>query len=334
MMKPVSRVVGGHANPVEGQVKFDRAKATWNLSMTALGLFLAPLTASVGAITVFLALTYVTLLLGHSVGMHRFMIHRTFNGPQWLEKLLVYCGVLVGMAGPFGVIRIHDLRDWAQRRHQCHDFFAHKRGYLQDLCWQLTCSFEFAQAPELRIEKKFADDPWYKFLDRTWRWHQLVLAIPLYVLGGWSWVVWGVVLRVAVSNIGHWSITYLCHNPGPGHWIVKDASVQASDLPGLGFVSCGECWHSNHHAFPESARIGLEPGQTDPAWRVIQFLGSVGLAWNIGVPRPDQERDDLRRREPECEQIARQALVTAVTGHSDKAWDGRRWTVASDKSWE
>jgi fatty-acid desaturase len=48
------------------------------------------------------------------------------------------------------------------------------------------------------------------------------------------------------------------------------ASAQASNLPGLGLFTYGECWHNNHHAFPESARIGLDPGQADPGWWVLQ----------------------------------------------------------------
>jgi stearoyl-CoA desaturase (delta-9 desaturase) len=61
----------------------------------------------------------------------------------------------------------------------------------------------------------------------------------------------------------------------------------------------GECWHNNHHAFPESARMGLEPGQFDPGYCVIAALEKAGLAWNVGLPRPDAARDDLREVEGE-----------------------------------
>ena len=293
MMKPVARVNGENANPVDGRVTLDAKKALWNLGMIGSALAFAPLTVSAASIAVFLVLTYVGLLFGHSIGMHRFMIHRTFDAPLWLERLLVYLGVLVGMSGPSGVIRIHDIRDWAQRQSDCHDFFSHRRGYFQDVFWQLTCVFRFEKPPTVTVEPKFADDPWYRWMDKTWRYQQLLLAVPLYMAGGWSWVVWGVFVRVAVCNVGHWTITYLCHNPGPGRWFVKGAAVQASDLPGLGLISCGECWHSNHHAFPESARIGLAPGQSDPSWTVIRILGALGLAYNIGLPRASKYQDDL-----------------------------------------
>src|SRR6185436_11486464 len=296
-MRPgVFRVNGEGASPVSGRVVFAPAKASWNLSMLAGTLILAPLTFSFSALAVFLVLTYATLLLGHSVGMHRRFIHRSFDCPKWLERPLVWLGTVVGMAGPFGILRIHDLRDWAQREPDCHDFFSHRRSLWVDAWWQLTGRFEFERPPRFAIEPEFAQDPFYRWLERTWMLQQLPLAALLYLGGGWAWVVWGVVVRVCVSVIGHWTVTYLTHNPGPGRWHVHGAGVQATNLPGYGFVTMGECWHNNHHAFPESARIGLHAGELDPAWLVISWLSRVGLATRVGLPRPVMARADLEER--------------------------------------
>jgi len=296
-MRPgVFRVDGEGASPVSGRVVFAPAKASWNLSMLAGTLILAPLTFSFSALAVFLVLTYATLLLGHSVGMHRRFIHRSFDCPKWLERLLVWLGTVVGMAGPFGILRIHDLRDWAQREPDCHDFFSHRRSLWVDAWWQLTGRFEFERPPRFAIEPEFAQDPFYRWLERTWMLQQLPLAALLYLGGGCAWVVWGVVVRVCVSVIGHWTVTYLTHNPGPGRWHVHGAGVQATNLPGYGFVTMGECWHNNHHAFPESARIGLHAGELDPAWLVISWLSRVGLATRVGLPRPVMARADLEER--------------------------------------
>ena len=49
------------------------------------------------SVLLFLVLTYVTLLIGHSVGMHRMMIHRTFKTPKWVGWLLIYLGTIVGV---------------------------------------------------------------------------------------------------------------------------------------------------------------------------------------------------------------------------------------------
>lgn len=298
MMKPVMRIDGTGASAVKGRPVLDPAKAAWNGAMLLVTLLWAVPLIRLDAALLFAATTYCSLLIGHSVGMHRLMIHRTFSCDKPTERLLIYVGVLVGVAGPFGIIRIHDTRDWAQRQHACHDFFAHTRPLVPDLWWQLTSRFEFSDAPLLTIEPHFADDPFYRFLDRTWRWQQVPVAVLFYYLGGWSWVVWGVCTRVFVSAAGHWTITYFCHNPGQGRWRVAGAAVQASNIPGMGVLTYGECWHNNHHAFPESARIGLDPRQADPGWWLIALLERLGVVRQVGQPRPAAMREDLLETDP------------------------------------
>ncbi|MET0334335.1 MAG: acyl-CoA desaturase [Rhizobacter sp.] len=269
------------------------AKSLWHAALAASAIALIPFATTPSAIVVFLVLTYTTLLLGHSVGMHRKLIHQTFDCPKWLERTLVYLGVLVGMAGPLGILKIHDVRDWAQREPNCHDFFSHKRSLWVDAFWQLNCRFEFERPPSFSIEHEIEADPFYRFLERTWMLQQIPLGAALLMLGGWSWVVWGVCVRVTVSVAGHWVVTYLTHNPGPSPWQVRDAGVQASNLNGYGLLTMGECWHNNHHAFPESARIGLRPNEFDPGWMVISSLQRVGLISRIGEPREESAREDL-----------------------------------------
>ena len=52
----------------------------------------------------------------------------------------------------------------------------------------------------------------------------------------------------------------------------------------------GEGWHNNHHAFPASARHGLDRGQIDLSWWVIRGLERLGLVWNVKVPDADAAR--------------------------------------------
>jgi fatty-acid desaturase len=100
-------------------------------------------------------------------------------------------------------------------------------------------------------------------------------------------------VRVAVSVTSHWIVTYFAHNPGAGHWDVAGAAVQAANLPGWGFLTHGECWHNNHHAFPESARLGLAPGEFDPGWQVLRVLQKWGWVSRLNGPRPAEQREDL-----------------------------------------
>ncbi len=85
-----------------------------------------------------------------------------------LEHALVYCGVQVGLAGPIGLLRQHELRDFAQRLPECHDYLRHGRAPWRDAWWQLNCELVLDSPPVVRIEPRIALDRFYLFLERTW----------------------------------------------------------------------------------------------------------------------------------------------------------------------
>lgn len=280
-------------DPSLGRVRWDPVHSLWNGSMLAAALVLGPGMASWSALAVFVLTTGATLLLGHSIGFHRLLIHRSFACPLWLERLLVWIGTLVGMSGPHWMIRTHDLRDWAQRQAHCHDYLAHRRPMLVDAWWQLHCRLELTHPPAFDLGRA-GQDPFHRWLERTWMAQQLPMAGLLYLAGGWSWVVWGVCARITACVTGHWFVGHLAHRRGPQTWLVETAGVQAHDVPWAAIPTMGEAWHNNHHAFPGSARIGLYPGQSDWGYAVIAALARLGLVWNVVLPETLPRRPELR----------------------------------------
>jgi stearoyl-CoA desaturase (delta-9 desaturase) len=96
-----------------------------------------------------------------------------------------------------------------------------------------------------------------------------------------------------VSVTGHWLVGYFAHNRGPRSWHIQGAGVQGYNVPYAGFLTMGEAWHNNHHAFPASAKLGLKAGETDPGWWVLQALERVGLVWNVKTPAMLPHRPNL-----------------------------------------
>ena len=284
-------------DPVPGRVVWDPVHSLWNGGMMAAAAALGPLTASPGAILVFLVTTGAGLLLGHSVGFHRRLIHGSFQCPLWLERVLVWFGTAVGMSGPFWMIRAHDLRDWAQRQPKCHDYLAHRRPMPIDAVWQMHGRLVLERPPRFDLGR-IGRDRFYRFLERTWMLQQVPIAIGLYLVGGWGFVVWGVCARVTASVTGHWFVGHLAHRRGPQTWRVEGAGVQAHDVPWAAIPTMGEAWHNNHHAFPGSARIGLYPGQSDWGFRFIQLLERLGLAWDVRTPATLDRETALTLIEP------------------------------------
>lgn len=302
------------ADADDGAVSLDPVKLGWVGTMLIGGTVGSVLFISAGAVLLFLISTALTLCLGHSLGMHRRFIHRSYDCPQWLEYVLVHFGVLVGLTGPLGMLRTHDTRDWAQRQARCHDYFAHAQPWWRDCYWQLFCSISLRSPPEIAVEPAIAEDRVYRFMQRTWMLQQLPWALLFYLLGGWGWVFWGICSRVSVSILGHWVIGYFAHNDGHRDWHVEGAAVQGHNVRWSALLTMGESWHNNHHAFPGSARLGIEPGQWDPGWWVLRLLMRIGLARNPVTPDMLPERAALRRVEP---------LLAAPMRQLSSSWPSR-----------
>ena len=280
-------------NPVEGTVQWSPVKSIWFCTCALIAIAGGALTISPSAILVSFLFTVTTLCLGHSVGFHRLLIHRSFASPQWLEYFLVHLGVLVGMGGPFRVMYMHEIRDWAQRHPDCHPFFIHRNPAWKDFLWQLHCEIQLRHPPEFIIEPSTAENVVYKFMQRTWLLQQLPWALLLYLCGGAGWVIWGTFVRITVSLIGHWLVGYFAHNHGSRDWHLTGHAVQGYNLDHLGLLTMGECWHNNHHAFPGSAKLGIGKHQLDPGWWAISALQKLRLAWAIKLPSDQPERPEL-----------------------------------------
>ncbi len=288
-MRPVS----DQTNPVEGTIFWSPVKSLWFTSHLLIAIIGGCLTISTGAVMLSCAFTVLTLCLGHTVGLHRLLIHRSFKCPRWLEYLLVHLGTVVGMGGPFQMLYLHDIRDWAQRHAKCHPFFTDQRPMWRDALWQVHCEIRLNHPPQFEIECEVAEDRVYRLMQRTWMLQQLPYALVFYLLGGIGWVVWGISVRIVVSLIGHWLIGYFAHNHGERDWHLEGHAVQGYNLPHLGLITMGECWHNNHHAFPESARLGLAQTQHDPGWWALSALNRLGLVHDLRQPADMPERPEL-----------------------------------------
>lgn len=277
----------------DGTVKLDITKLVWIISMLLLGTIGSAIHFSWSGFALFVFFTGFTLCFGHSLGMHRRFIHRSYNCPKWLEVFFVHLGTIVGIAGPIGMLTTHDFRDWAQRQPVCHPYFGHDNPWFKDLVWQVFCKIDLVKPPVILIEPEIANDLIYLWMEKHWMWQQLPWAVLFYLLGGWSWVCWGIASRVLISVLGHWVIGYFAHNTGHRDWHVSGAAVQGHNIKWAALLTMGECWHNNHHAFPYSAKLGIENNQFDPGWAMLLFLKKLGLATALIEPENKFKRTDL-----------------------------------------
>lgn len=293
-------------NPCQGTIHFAPIKTIWFLSHTCLTILAFSTSFNVECIAIAFITTVTTLCLGHSIGLHRLLIHRSFKCSKTLEYLLVHLGTLVGMQGPHKVIYMHEIRDWSQRHKSCHKYFIHQNPIWKDFIWQMLSNIRLQHPPKFTIEKEVQADPVYRFMQKTWMLQQLPIACILYLLGGIDFILWGISARVTISLLGHWIVGYFSHNTGLRTYHLKNHAVQGYNIPAISLITMGESLHNNHHAYPNSAKLGITPGQLDPGWWVISTLEKIKLVWDIQLPKHAPTR-------PECIQINNQGKAPKTT---------------------
>lgn len=152
-------------------------------------------------------------------------------------------------------------------------------------------------APDLR------EDPTIAMVDRLFPlWALLGLALPAVaglLLSGGEWsaaltgLLWGGLVRIFIQHHATWSVNSICHIYGKQPFQMDD---QSRNNWAVALVSLGEGWHHNHHAFPTSARHGLQRLQIDPSYALIRLLERLGLASEVKHPRPADI--DRKRAQP------------------------------------
>jgi stearoyl-CoA desaturase (Delta-9 desaturase) len=134
-------------------------------------------------------------------------------------------------------------------------------------------------------------DPDLAFVSRTVvLWTVLSFLIPTLI--GWIVIgtlwgallagLWAGVVRVALLHHVTWGTNSLCHTFGKQPFGNKDRSTNFAPLALLSF---GDSWHNAHHAFPRSARHGVDSGQLDIAADTIRMFERFGWATDVHWPR-------------------------------------------------
>jgi fatty-acid desaturase len=232
---------------------------------------------SLGACAAALALTVLTLCAGHSVGLHRGIIHKTYACSGWLRGVLAYAFVHTGIGGPISWIRLHHVRDYYQNQAECPRYFRYDHSAARDYFWNLHLRFVPRDAAQYGVPPEDERDAWLHFLERTWPAHVAAFALVLWLALGPGAALVCVPLRVAVSVLGHWYVGFAAHKRGGVRYALAGSAEIGRNLPLLGILSFGEGFHNNHHASPGSARMGEGPLELDLGWYLLLGLERLGL---------------------------------------------------------
>ena len=270
------------------------AFAFWTFSWTAL--------AVAGA------LLWVSFSIGIGVTYHRLLTHRGYRVPKALEYVLTVCGMLASEGGAISWVAMHRMHHTLSDR-PGKDLHTPKDGFLwSHIGWILTKIGTSLREVEKRYAPEMVGDPVHRVLNRLHIFPNILVGLALYAWGGWSFVVWGVFVRLVVGLHATWFVNSAAHTWG---YRTFDTPEGSTNLWWVGLVAWGEGWHNNHHAFQRSARHGHAWWELDMNWMVIRTLEKVGLAREVQLLPEGAERFRLKNDEAAAVDPMAAALILA-----------------------
>src|SRR5438874_9538506 len=248
---------------------------------------------------------YVLCAFGTTIGFHRYFTHRGFEARAPVKAALAILGCMT-MQGP--------VTQWVTD-HRKHHAFSDKPGDPHsphvgsgDGAWGAIRGFVHSHVgwllDNLGMEqgrdygRDLYENRLVRWIDRLYlAWVVLTFGLPFllgYAIGGSAMaglegLVWGGLIRVFLYQHATFSVNSICHMFGRKEYRSRD---EARNNWLVALLVFGEGWHNNHHAFPASARHGLDRLQLDLSWWLIRGLEKVHLAWDVKVPNAAQ----LQRR--------------------------------------
>ena len=228
------------------------------------------------------ATMYFIAGFGETVGFHRMLTHRSFQAPPVVKFVLLVCGTMAIQGPPIDWAAIH-IKHHAQADREGDPHSPLDGLFHAHIGW----FFGKIDADPHTYCPHFFKDRLVVFVSHTaWVWSLLSLFIPM-LLGGWTGLLWGGMVRMFLSSHAAWSVNSICHTFGQRSFHTNDRSRNQWTVALLGL---GEGWHNNHHAFPRSAFHGLRWWQIDLSGYLIWLLERAGLIYDVQRVSPDQLR--------------------------------------------
>ncbi|KIY98704.1 stearoyl-CoA desaturase (delta-9desaturase) [Monoraphidium neglectum] len=239
-------------------------------------------------------------IVGITLGYHRMLTHKSFKTYKCLEYLIAFVGTQAGQGDPIEWVSTH-------RYHHLHtdtplDPHSPYEGFWWSHLLWLTGTehslLDYANVPDLKNQL------FYKVMEFTF-FPLLFIVKPvlMYQMGGMQAVCWTCAFPLVWGYHTTFLVNSASHIWGTRPFETGDLSTNCWWVALLAF---GEGWHNAHHAFPYSARHGLEWYEFDATWILICAMKALGLVWDVQLPSEKAKALKRRKEQPPA------AVVTAV----------------------
>ncbi len=224
---------------------------------------------------------YVVRMFAITGFYHRYFSHRAFRTTRFWQFVFAVLGNSAAQRGPLWWAAHH-------RRHHRHsdtesDVHSPKHhGFLWSHMGWITSRENFPT--DLSAVPDLATYPELRFLDRFDVLVPVLLAVGLFLAGGWQLLIWGFFISTVVLFHATCLINSLAHTLGDRRFATADES--RNNLL-LALITFGEGWHNNHHKYPGSARQGFFWWEIDLTYYGLRLLEGLGVVSDLR-PVPDR----------------------------------------------
>ena len=235
---------------------------------------------------------YTLTFLGVTVGFHRMLAHRAFEGRGYVRVILAVLGSMAAQ-GP--------LIYWVSNHRRHHRFGddtgdphsprrldeCELKGWSGFLHAHFGWTFTHQLTNSVFFCKDLLRDPQMVWVNRHYfKWVMLGVLVPVLsagcidpsLQGLWEGFLWGAGVRLFFTYHAAACINSITHMFGYRSF---ETNEESRNNIWIGLPTLGEGWHNNHHANPASAFFGLRWWELDPGGFLVRLLERTGLVWNV-----------------------------------------------------
>lgn len=224
-----------------------------------------------------------------TAGYHRYFAHRSFKTSRFVQFLFALGASTTLQKGVLWWASHH------RRHHRDSDTEAdphtpvHYGFWWSHLGWIVCRDFEDTDYDRVSDLTKYRE---LRIIDKLHLVPPVVLAVVLFLVGGWHALIWGFAVSTVLLWHGTFTINSLAHVFGRRRYQTSDTSKNSLLLA---LITMGEGWHNNHHHFPTTANQGFFWWEVDLSYYVLVVLSRFGLAHELRKPPAHV----LQRAQPE-----------------------------------
>lgn len=252
---------------------------------------------------------YLITAPGITIGFHRHLTHLSFEAIRAVRVSLAVMGSMA-VQGP--------VTSWVAD-HRKHHVFADEEGDPHSP-WvdhhNIWTGFGWAHvfwmiktptAQKRRFAPDLIKDPDISRVNQLFPLIALASIVLIPFASGltWTWsldgalraIFWGGIFRMVIVHNITWSVNSFCHTVGVRIFKTRSGREDgredhSTNVSWLTKFTLGEANHNNHHAFPTSAKHGLN-GESDISYALIRFMERWGLVSNVVEPSPKEMEEML-----------------------------------------